>query len=159
MCRRGGAPIRSAPARHAVRALRSRPASRARSEVTCWDPAAPGWHRARLNPTQPRRASAPRAASGSARPLAGRKRPVSSSGARVVGQRQSPPPRAEGPHGPPLRETVGLAPMGSGRLVAHGMRECDQKGQSLLIDLARRGDGVREWQGKRGWSTRGRVTT
>ena len=80
MCRRGGAPIRSAPARHAVRPLRSRPASRARPSQTGGDPAAPGWHRARLNPAQPGRASAPRAAPGSACPLAGRKRPVSSSG-------------------------------------------------------------------------------
>jgi hypothetical protein len=80
MPRRGGAPIRSAPARHGRRPLRSRRPSRARPGQTGGDPAAPGWRRARLNPAQPVRDKPGRAAPGSARPLAGRKRPVSASG-------------------------------------------------------------------------------
>jgi len=42
MCRRGGAPLRSAPARHGPGPLRSRLPSLARPEVTGGDSAAPG---------------------------------------------------------------------------------------------------------------------
>jgi len=48
-----GAPVRPAPARHASTPLRFVPASRARPIQTGGDPAAPGWHRARLNLAQP----------------------------------------------------------------------------------------------------------
>ena len=47
-----------APARHSRRPLRSRRLSRARPGQTGGDPAAPGWHRARLNPAQPGRSCA-----------------------------------------------------------------------------------------------------
>lgn len=65
-----GAPVRPAPARHAVRPLRSRPASRARPGVTGGDPAAPGRLPATPQPRAAGCADACRAARGSARPLA-----------------------------------------------------------------------------------------
>jgi hypothetical protein len=55
---RSGAPVRPAPSRHSRRPLRSRRLSRARPAQTGGDPAAPGWHRARLNPAQPGRSCA-----------------------------------------------------------------------------------------------------
>ena len=92
----GRAPVRPALSRHMVRPRCSRPMSRARRSQTGGDPAAPGWHRASLNPSQPERASAPRAAPGSARPLACRQ------AARLVQRLRSLRSLRPGPQGPAL---------------------------------------------------------
>jgi len=101
---KGGAPIRSAPARHAVRPLRSRPASRARPEVTGGDPAAPIGCRI---------ASTAAEAGDHSLTLGIARRRVGA--ARRLGAGLGSPDKSGsgGPHGPPLRETAG-SPRGVG---------------------------------------------
>jgi len=96
---RSGAPVRPAPSRP------RRPCAALPSAEAC-----PSWSDRRgprcarltgrpLNLAQPGRASAPRATRGSGRALARPERRASAVRA-TAGKRQSPPPRAGGPHGP-----------------------------------------------------------
>jgi hypothetical protein len=95
----------ASPRRHVPdgRPLRSRPPRRARPGVTGGDPAAPGWHRARLNPAQPVRGKrAPRGA-GVGAPSRVRLR------SRLV-QRFGSWRRLRGAAWPPAARNRGLAP-------------------------------------------------
>jgi hypothetical protein len=98
LCRRGSAPIRSALARHAVRPLRSRPASRARPGQTGGDPAAPGCTGVPSTSRSRWRQAAPARREGRGAPS-----PQQTEGRQRLGSFVA----SWGPHGPHLRETVG----------------------------------------------------